>query len=285
MKIGSYKYSRIFYCGLIAGVAIGIFIVSYFLICYNTPIAHFHASLNDEDCLQIQLSDKHYVFDTGADVTLICSDTIPGKSVFSVKKDIIDIHGNKVQNKVYLLNHFKLGELETRFQTCMIIPKDFLFGNASGILGTDIISRTNWCIDFKEKNITAGSTVPEHYDFMLEYNVKNNLYYTDMKIGNLSVKDILIDTGYSLSDFVLEDKIRQSLKGLEFSKTDTCFSFINAKKVYEFYSKSECRLNDMYIEDVTFSFSANRNIIGLEFFKRFSSVYIDSDNCTIYCCK
>lgn len=284
MNICSCKYSRVFYYGLMVGVTIGIFIVSYFLICYNTPIAHFCASLNDEDCLLIQLSNKHYVFDTGANVTLICSDTIPGNSVFSVIKDVTDIHGNKSREKLYLLNHFKLGELETRFQTCMIKPEQYLFGDVSGILGTDVISRANWCIDFMEKNIIAGSTIPEHYDFMLEYNVKNNLYYTDMEIGNLSVKDILIDTGYSRSDFVLEDKLRQSLKGIEFSKTDTCFSFTNAKEVYEIYGKSECLLNDMHIKDVTFSFSANRNILGFKFFKRFSSVYIDSDNCRIYCC-
>ncbi len=253
--------------------------------CYNTPISHFHASLNDEDYLQIQLSNKHYVFDTGANVTVICSDTIPGNSVFSISKDVTDIHGNKSSGKVYLLNHFKLGELEARFQTCMIRPEQYLFGDVSGILGTDVISRADWCIDFKEKKIMAGSTIPEHYDFMLEYNVKNNLYYADLEIGNLSVKDIMIDTGYSRSDFVLEDKFRQSLKGLEFSKTDTCFSFTNAKEVYEIYSKNECLLNDMYIEKVTFSFSANRNILGLDFFKRFSSVHIDSDNCRIYCCK
>ena len=57
MKIGSYKYCRIFYYGLIAGIAIGIFIISYFLICYNTPIAHFSTSLNDEDCLQIHIPE------------------------------------------------------------------------------------------------------------------------------------------------------------------------------------------------------------------------------------
>lgn len=285
MDIGPSKYSRIFHSGLMTGVAIGIFIVSYFLLCYNTPIAHFCASLNDEDCLLIQLSNRHYVFDTGANVTLICSDTIPGNSIFSIKKDVTDIHGNKSREKLFLLNHFKLGELGTRFQTCMIKPEQYLFGNVSGILGTDIISRANWYIDFKEKNIMAGATIPEHYDYMLEYQVKNNLYYTDMEIGNLSVKDILVDTGYSRSDFVLEDQLKQSLKGIEFSKTDTCFSFTNAKEVYEIYKKDECRLNNIHIENVTFSFSANRNIIGLEFFKRFSSVYIDSDNCRIYCCK
>lgn len=220
--------------------------MSYILICYNIPISHFCASLNNEDCLQIQLSNKHYVFDTGANVTVICSDTIPGNSVFSISKDVTDIHGNKSRGKVYLLNHFKLGELETRFQTCIIKPEQYLFGNVSGILGTDVISRADWCIDFKEKKIMAGSTIPEHCDFMLEYNVKNNLYYADMKIGNLSVKDIMIDTGYSRSDFVLEDKFRQRLNGFEFSKTDTCFSFTNAKEVYEIYSKSKCLLNDIY---------------------------------------
>ena len=110
MKIGSYKYCRIFYYGLIAGIAIGIFIISYFLICYNIPIAHFSTSLNDEDCLQIQLSSKYYVFDTGANVTVICSDTIPGNSVFSISKDVTDIHVNKFHGRVYLLNHFKLGD-------------------------------------------------------------------------------------------------------------------------------------------------------------------------------
>ena len=35
------------------------------------------------------------------------------------------------------------------------------------------------------------------------------------------------------------------------------------------YSKSECLLNDMYIEKVTFSFSMNRNILGLDFFSDF----------------
>lgn len=285
MKKSSYKHGRIFYYGLLVGAAIGMLIMSYILICYNIPISHFCASLNNEDCLQIQLSNKHYVFDTGANVTVICSDTIPKNSIFSLSKNVTDIHGNKSRGKVYLLNHFKLGELETRFQTCMIKPKQYLFGDVSGILGTDIINRANWCIDFKEKKIMVGSIIPEHYDFMLEYNVKNNLYYADMKIGNLSVKDILIDTGYSRSDFVLEDKFRQSLDGLEFSKTDTCFSFTNANEEYEIYSKSKCSLNDMYIEDVTFSFSANRNILGLDFFQRFSSVYIDSDNCRIYCCK
>ena len=153
MKKSSYKYSRIFYYGLMAGAAIGILIMSYFLMCYNTPISHFHASLNDEDYLQIQLSNKHYVFDTGANVTVICSDTVPGNSVFSISKDVTDIHGNKSHGKVYLLNYFKLGKLETRFQTCIIKLEQYLFGDVSGILGTDVISRADWCIDFKEKKI------------------------------------------------------------------------------------------------------------------------------------
>lgn len=142
------------------------------------------------------------MFDTGANVTVICSDTVPGNSVFSISKDVTDIHGNKSHGKVYLLNYFKLGELETRFQTCIIKLEQYLFGDVSGILGTDAISRADWCIDFKEKKIMVGSTIPEHYDFMLEYNVKNNLYYADMKIGNLTVKDILIDIGYSRSDLI-----------------------------------------------------------------------------------
>ena len=70
-----------------------------------------------------------------------------------------------------------------------------------------------------------------------------------------------------------------------YTKFWTVSSFTNAKEVYEIYSKSKCLLNDIYIEDVTFSFSAGRNILGLDFFQRFSSVYIDSDNCRIYCCK
>ena len=36
MKKSSYKYGRIFYYGLVVGAVIGILIMSYFLICYNT---------------------------------------------------------------------------------------------------------------------------------------------------------------------------------------------------------------------------------------------------------
>lgn len=82
------------------------------------------------------------------------------ETLFSISKDVTDIHVNKSRGKVYLLNHFKLGELETRFQTCIIKPEQYLFGNVSGILGTDVISRADWCIDFKEKKIMAGSTIP-----------------------------------------------------------------------------------------------------------------------------
>lgn len=36
MKKKSYKYGRIFYYGLMAGAAIGILIMSYYLLCNNT---------------------------------------------------------------------------------------------------------------------------------------------------------------------------------------------------------------------------------------------------------
>ncbi len=38
MKKNSYKYGRIFYYGLLVGAAIGMLIMSYYLICNNTPL-------------------------------------------------------------------------------------------------------------------------------------------------------------------------------------------------------------------------------------------------------
>lgn len=38
MKKNYYKYGRIFYYGLLVGAAIGMLIMSYYLICNNTPL-------------------------------------------------------------------------------------------------------------------------------------------------------------------------------------------------------------------------------------------------------
>lgn len=152
----------------------------------------------------------------------------------------------------------------------------------SAIWGTDIIDRFCWWIDFDKHQICSNYTPNEDADFVLAYYKRNNLYYTDIAIGTIKLKDMLIDTGYTRSDFTLPQK-ELALMGLPIIGTDTCYNMINITQILNRYEMNESYINEKLFKNITFTDLSSKRLIGLPFFKRFSAIYLNTKKKQIEC--
>ena len=69
----------------------------------------------------------------------------------------------------------------------------------------------------------------------------------------------------------------------KFLRKDTCYNFRNIPSEMAQYMRKECLVNGKEIDNMTIALSQDKSIIGLPFFKRFSSVYMNTDKQMIFC--
>ncbi len=258
---------------IIAGIAI--------ICCRKSPLI-IDTTFNDDDCLILSANGRGIAFDTGSDITILYADTIPGSAFFFCNVTATDIHGDDIRLKKYIrLN--PSSQLGIHIQPVILLPQSSAPKGVNEILGTDIINLSNWHIDFSQHLIdNQSSQLDNMADMILHYRLVGNRWKTNMQLDSLFLKDILIDTGYTRSDFMLSEKQIDLLEA-KFLQKDTCYNFRNDLSEITVYGLNECCLNGEKMDNISIAQSQENSIIGLPFFKRFSSIYMDTNKRMIFC--
>mgnify|MGYP003287118746 CR=1 FL=1 len=265
---------------LLAGI-LGILVTTY--IPKGKQVVDTNLIINDLLIVKCKESIS-FIFDTGANETVLYADTIPSSTFHVSNIKAKDVFSWEHSMKRYHLFKEEIGELERYFHTVIILPSKSTIEKVNGIWGTDIIDDFCWWIDFNSHRICNNYTPQKEADFILTYYKINNLYYTDITIGMVKLEKILIDTGYTLSDIALTKKELKQMK-TTYIGTDTCYNMSNFAQTLNRYEINESDINDVSFKNIILTDLPSKKLIGLPFLKRFSAIFINTKKKQIECWK
>ena len=163
---------------------------------------------------------KNFLFDTGAQFTMIQRDTIIDSSV-----TIDGASKRSIEGGSEVINSFKIGRLD--FNGTFATNSDMIglkeqIPNFGGILGQPIINKANWLIDYPNKKIQISNEHLADETFeTIKIKTNGGSPYTYITIHGIKYK-VIIDFGSS-SEFSLpqESKLaKQLLEQYEFSDNE-----------------------------------------------------------------
>ena len=259
--------------------------VGLFLIGMKPKINPFVSAFDKEGYVTFSGNGINFLFDTGANITLLYADTVPESFYPFMQADAKDIAGNDFSVKKYFSFYTCLGNIEGNLWTVILLPRRFQWQHIHGVIGTDMIDRCNWLLDFEEGTISnVHPFVSGTPDMVLRYKKEGGLYYVEeMELNGVKCSHILIDTGYDRSDFLLPKQDIEQMSDACFLKKDTCYGFMDAGSVITVYEVAQGKVNQKLFKNVTLATLASRRTIGISFFKRFSQVVLDTRQQEIKC--
>ena len=182
------------------------------------------SSFCKERYVSLSEDGMNFLFDTGANMTVFYSDTMP-ESFYCLNSLVVkDILGNQIPAKRIFSFYPTFGLMRGNLCTVCLLPRKYQWGGYNGIIGTDFIDRCNWLIDFKKGKVYSDSLpVEKKADLSIHYEKDNGLYYANMEIDGIKCTRILIDTGYDRSDFMFRNPELNQMHGMRFCKEDKAF--------------------------------------------------------------
>ena len=269
----------------ISFIIISIVAIGLFLIRIKPKINSFVSAFDKDGYVTFSGNGMNFLFDTGANITLLYADTVPESFYPFMQADAKDIAGNDFSVKKYFSFYTCLGNIEGNLWTVVLLPRRFQWQHIHGVIGTDMIDRCNWLLDFEEGTISnVHPFVPGTPDMVLRYKKERGLYYVEeMELNGVKCSHVLIDTGYDRSDFLLPKQDIEQMSDACFLKKDTCYGFMDAGSVITVYEVAQGKVNQKLFKNVTLATLASRRTIGISFFKRFSQVVLDTRQQEIRC--
>lgn len=269
----------------ISFIIVSIATVGLFLIGMKPKINPFVSAFDKDGYVTFSGNGINFLFDTGANITLLYADTVPESFYPFMQADAKDIAGNDFSVKKYFSFYTCLGNIEGNLWTVVLLPRRFQWQHIHGVIGTDMIDRCNWLFDFEEGTISnVHPFVSGTPDMVLRYKKEGGLYYVEeMELNGVKCSHILIDTGYDRSDFLLPKQDIEQMSDACFLKKDTCYGFMDAGSVITVYEVAQGKVNQKLFKNVTLATLASRRTIGISFFKRFSQVVLDTRKQEIRC--
>lgn len=266
-------------------IIVSIATVGLFLIGMKPKINPFVSAFDKDGYVTFSGSGMNFLFDTGANITLLYADTVPESFYPFMQADAKDIAGNDFSVKKYFSFYTCLGNIEGNLWTVILLSRRFQWQHIHGVIGTDMIDRCNWLLDFEKGTISnVQPFVPGIPDMVLHYKKEQGLYYVEgMEINGVKCSHILIDTGYDRSDFLLPKQDIEQMSDACFLKKDTCYGFMDAGSVITVYEVAQGKVNQKLFKNVTLATLASQSTMGLSFFKRFSQVVLDTRQQEIKC--
>lgn len=266
-------------------IIVSIATVGLFLIGMKPKINPFVSAFDKEGYVTFSGSGINFLFDTGANITLLYADTVPESFYPFMQADAKDIAGNDFSVKKYFSFYTCLGNIEGNLWTVVLLPRRFQWQHIHGVIGTDMIDRCNWLLDFEKGTISnVHPFVSGTPDMVLRYKKERGLYYVEeMELNGVKCSHVLIDTGYDRSDFFLSKQDIEQMSDACFLKKDTCYGFMDAGSVITVYEVAQGKVNQKLFKNVTLATLASRRTIGISFFKRFSQVVLDTRQQEIKC--
>ena len=269
----------------ISFIIISIVAIGLFLIRIKPKINSFVSAFDKDGYVTFSGNGMNFLFDTGANITLLYADTVPESFYPFMQADAKDIAGNGFSVKKYFSFYTCLGNIEGNLWTVVLLPRRFQWQHIHGVIGTDMINRCNWLLDFEEGTISnVHPFVSGTPDMVLRYKKERGLYYVEeMELNGVKCSHVLIDTGYDRSDFLLPKQDIEQMSDACFLKKDTCYGFMDAGSVITVYEVAQGKVNQKLFKNVTLATLASRRTIGISFFKRFSQVVLDTRKQEIRC--
>lgn len=266
-------------------IIVSIATVGLFLIGMKPKINPFVSAFDKDGYVTFSGNGMNFLFDTGANITLLYADTVPESFHPFMQAYAKDIAGNDFSVKKYFSFYTCLGNIEGNLWTVVLLPRRFQWQHIHGVIGTDMIDRCNWLLDFEKGTISnVHPFVSGSPDMVLRYKKEQGLYYVEgMEINGVKCSHILIDTGYDRSDFLLPKQDIEQMSDACFLKKDTCYGFMDAGSVITVYEVAQGKVNQKLFKNVTLATLASRRTIGISFFKRFSQVVLDTRQQEIRC--
>lgn len=147
--------------------------------------------------------ERNFIFDTGADYSMLQQDSISGKKaqVDGASKRSIEVGSGLVAS-------MKIGYVD--FKNTIALNGDMLglksqIPNFGGLIGQSIISKANWLIDYPNKRIRISNKNLADASFdSIKIKTQNGAPYTFISIDGVEYK-VIIDFGSSSAFNIPED--------------------------------------------------------------------------------
>lgn len=153
--------------------------------------------------VEINGDSKNFLFDTGADITMVQRDTVKGKTT---KINGATNRKMKVGNEI--VKSIKIGDVE--FIDTYTMNGDFVglkeqIPNFGGLIGQPIIRKANWLINYPQKTIElSNQNLIDNTFTILKVKTKHGLPYVTLSINGENFT-ALIDLGSSSALSIPED--------------------------------------------------------------------------------
>lgn len=224
---------------------------------------------------------KKYLFDTGADLSLIQQDKISGKCY-----NISGASGRKMTLGINIVSSMKIDEIE--FIDTYALNGDLVglkeqVQNFGGIIGQSIIRKANWLINYPKKELEISNRNLVGNGFKEIQVIRGNGHnpYTYLKINKKKYK-VIIDLGSSSTiNLPIESELAKELsKTIKLSNnTRERYTLGGLQKINEKVGKiPKISLGEFELENVNVNINqSSQPRIGINFFKNFQ-IYIDNTN-------
>ncbi len=228
--------------------------------------------------VEIDGQTKNFIFDTGADLTLIQSDTLLGKAT-----KVSGASNRKMEVGQHVVPSIKIGDIN--FQNTHALNGDLKglneqIPNFGGLIGQPIIRKANWLINYPMKSLEISNSSLADSSFQrLEIKMENGSPYTFINIDGKSYK-AMIDLGSTSSLSVPQDsKLAQILiDKYKFEENERDIYTIGGRQLVKekVGTVPNLRIGDIAFENVQTDIRNSSGLrVGMRFFE-YCILYVDS---------
>jgi predicted aspartyl protease len=231
--------------------------------------------------VDIDGATKKFLFDTGADLTLIQTDSITGR-----KSKWFGASNRKMELGQGLVPSIKIGEVA--FKNTYALNGDMVglkeqIADFGGILGQSVIGKANWLIDYPNKvmEVSNKNLVDDSFKEIRVFRKNGNNPYTYLRINGKEYV-VIIDLGSSSTINLPNDSefgkdIAQSIELSE--NTRERYTLGGLQQITEQVGIiPKVTLGEFVFENVEVNINtSSQPRIGMNFFKDYS-LYIDNAN-------
>lgn len=244
---------------------------------------------NDYIIFDAQVNDKqgYFLFDTHSAVNVIFKkpwDTF----VYNRKGKAIV---NNVEVEMVNIDSIKFGSAKYYdIEAVIIDDSNDTFKNMSGIIGFNIDQKANWILDFENGIVEIHKKKLEEttFDFALKYKVTDNinrLPYLNAELNDQKI-NLKIDTGYE-NQLKITQKDFFSDLSLDFESTNSASVFGRNEKKTAIFILDTLKISDTFFTDVKTEYVDDENkeelnLLGIQFFRQFRKIGIDTKRKNIY---
>lgn len=282
------KKHKIIFIVIIVIIVVAVGNWAFYSIVYNlsTSISLRDNSIDEEKTIIILKSGNRWCWDTGSTGSVLFRD-IEHKRLKIGYSWNIDSENTKKRHKTFftkmlsidsiLFENFIYEYIDSSNTSMSLRDSDII-----GLLGMNVIKNYNWLLDFHkntlqnyDKDFQIDTLTPK---FIISYSEERKPL-TDIRLGYLRIKKILLDSGFS-GDMMLYGSDIEVMN--QFITPDTIINDISSNLYSDSIPVKRYIYYDVYVNNLLFDKliinKGKRRLIGAGFFRKFDRVFWDSGN-------